>query len=48
MPRLCVFVTINSRILPLKFGLRINAVNYFKDERRPQIRLATVMFGGPN
>ena len=38
------FVTINSRILLLKFGLRINAVKYFKDQRRHSCRHGTVMF----
>ena len=33
------FVTINSRILQLQFGLRINAINYFKDQRRHSGRL---------
>jgi len=34
----------NFTILLLNLGLRINAANYFKDQRRPTIRLATVMF----
>ena len=34
-------------VIILKFGLRINAVYYFKDQRRPLNRLAvTVMFRG--
>ena len=32
--------------LLLKCGLRINATNYFKDQRRPSIRRDTVMFRG--
>ena len=31
-------------ILLLKFGLRINAVNYFNDQRWSSSRLVTVMF----
>ena len=38
------FVTINPRMLI--FGLRINAVNHFKDQSRPVNRLDTVMFRG--
>ena len=37
---------INPRILLLKLGLQINAANYFKYQRRPSSRLATVMFRG--
>ena len=37
---------LNSRILLLKLGLRINAATYFKDQSRPLSRLATVMFRG--
>ena len=46
MPRLGVFVIINSNMLLLKLGLRINEANYFNNQRRPSIRLATVMFCG--
>ena len=34
-------VIINSRVLQLKLGLRINVPNYVKDQGRPSIRLAT-------
>ena len=40
------FMIINFLILLLKLGLRINAANYFKDQKRPSIRLSTVMFLG--
>ena len=45
MPRLgCIesFIT-NSRILLLELGLRINFPNYFNDQRRHSIHLATVI-----
>ena len=41
-----VFFTINPRMLLLIFGLQINAVNYFKDQRQPLNRLSTLMFRG--
>ena len=38
------FVIFNSRILLFKLGLRIYVAFYFKDQRRPSSRLASVMF----
>ena len=35
---------VNFRILLLKLGLRIKAENYFNGQRRPSIRLCTVIF----
>ena len=40
------FEIINPKTLLLKLGLRINTINYFKDERRPSISLTNVMFRG--
>ena len=37
---------IYSSILFLELGFRMNAADYFKGQRRPLIRLATVMFRG--
>ena len=37
---------INPRILLLQLCSRINVANYFKYQRRPLCRLATVMFRG--
>jgi len=34
------------RIILLKLGLRINAADYFKDQRRPSSRLASVILRG--
>ena len=50
MPRLGLFFYITFRIrqtgYTFELGLRMNAANYFKDLRRPSVRLSTVMFCG--
>ena len=35
---------VNFRIMLVKLGLRIKAENYFNGQRRPSIRLCTVIF----
>ena len=46
MPRSEVSCKFVSLIRLLKLGLKINTANYFKDQRRPSISLASVMFRG--
>ena len=41
-----LFFIFNFRILLLRFGLQINATNYFTYQRRPTFRLPSVMFRG--